>query len=97
MVHNHTSQSGLLKFQQVHQNEVPRGREGKYKEVIGQILRHVDQLGPGSALKVPLDALPAAKANIRSALNRATHKKGLSVATSSDSSNLYIWKVSGKT
>lgn len=95
MVRSHIADSGPLKFQEVRQNEVPKGREGKYKNVIDQILRHVDQLAPGAALKVPLDNLSASKANLRAALNRATHKKGLAVATSSDSSNLYIWKVSG--
>lgn len=96
MVRDHALDHSPLKLQEVRQNEVPKGREGKHKRVIEQLLRHIDQLAPGIALKVPLAALPSTKANIRAALNRATHKIGLPVATSSDSTNLYIWKVSGK-
>lgn len=96
MVRSHTANSSTLRLQEVRQNEVPKGREGKYKSIIDQILRRIDQLAPGAALKIPLDELPATKANIRAALNRGTHQKGLSVATSSDSGNLYIWKVQGK-
>lgn len=97
MVRHHTEDPIALKIQEVRQNEVPKGREGKHKKIIDEILSHIDQLAPGTALKVPLDGLPAGKANIRAALNRAVHKNGLSVATSSDASNLYIWKVaSGK-
>ena len=36
---------------------------------------------------------PDTKENIRSALNRATHFRGLEVATSSDAEFLYVWKV----
>ncbi len=56
----------------------------------------LNELEPGTALKVALASLPATKANIRSALNRATHKKGLRVATSSDARHFYLWKVTGK-
>jgi hypothetical protein len=50
-------------------------------------------LGAGTALKVPLSALPDTKENIRSALNRATRFRGMEVATSSDAEFLYVWKV----
>jgi hypothetical protein len=91
-----TSNSALPGFQAVRQNQVPRGREGKHKQFISLLLNELHRLRPGSALKVPLSALPDTKARIRAALNRETHKKGLSVATSSDSANLYMWKVTGK-
>ena len=42
--------------------------------------------------KVPLADLPDTKANVRSALNRATQQRGIEVATSSDADHLYIWK-----
>jgi hypothetical protein len=44
-------------------------------------------------LKIPLSALPDTKENIRSALNRATHHRGMEVATSSDAEYLYVWVV----
>lgn len=96
MVRVHSADSRALRIQEVRQNEVPKGREGKHKKTIEQILRHIDQLTPGAALKVPLATLSTTKANLRAALNRAVHKKALAVATSSDSGNLYIWKVTEK-
>jgi hypothetical protein len=79
-------------FQSISQTDVPKGRDGKHKKIVTRLLNDIEQLPKGSALKVPLSALPDSKENIRSALNRATHQKGISVATSSDSEFLYIWK-----
>lgn len=93
---DHTPDSTSLRIHAVRQNEVPTGREGKHKKIIEQLLHHINELEPGTALKVSLASLPTTKANIRAALNRATHKNGLAVATSSDARNLYIWKVPGK-
>jgi hypothetical protein len=80
-------------FQAVLQHEVPKGREGKHKRIVTRLLADIDRLKPRTALKVPLTALPDSKENIRSALNRASHQKGIEVATSSDAEFLYIWKV----
>jgi hypothetical protein len=91
---NLISDSKHLRLQAVRQSEVPRGRGGKHKAVIDLLLRHLDQLEPGNALKVSLVALPCTKAQIRAALNRATHKRGLAIVTSSDAANLYLWKPS---
>ncbi len=96
MARDHTTHSAPLRFQAVRQIDVPKGRVGKHKKIVEQLLRHIDQLAADTALKVPLAALPDTKANIRAALNCVTHKKGLAVATSSDSNHLYVWKVTGK-
>jgi hypothetical protein len=93
---NQTTSSAPFGFQVVRQNQIPKGREGKHKQFISLLLQELHHMRPGLALKVPLSGLPATKANIRAALNRETRKKGLAVATSSDSANLYIWKVTGK-
>jgi len=82
-----------VKFQSISQLDVPKGREGKHKHIVSQLLSDIDQLEHGSALKVPLAALPDSKENIRSALNRATNQRGIQVATSSDAEYLYVWKV----
>jgi hypothetical protein len=82
-----------MKFESILQLDVPKGRDGKHKRIVTQLLSDIDQLAIGSALKIPLSALPDTKENIRSALNRATHFRGLEVATSSDAEFLYIWKV----
>ncbi len=86
-----------LDFQAIRQKDVPKGREGKHKRVVGQLLSEIDRLEPGTALKVPLSALPDSKENIRSALNRATRQRGMEVATSSDAEYLYVWKTESKT
>ena len=81
-----------LAFESILQVNVPKARDGKHKKIITRLLEGIAQLKTGTALKVPLSALPDTKENIRSALNRATRLKGLVVETSSDADNLYIWK-----
>lgn len=83
-------------FQEVLQGEVPKGRDGKHKQIVTRLLSDLQRLKPGMALKIPLSALPDSKENIRSALNRATRQRGIEVSTSSDADNLYIWKVDPK-
>src|SRR5258708_5495172 len=87
------AKSGLMKFQSILQHDVPRGRDGKHKLIVTQLLKDLDQLGVGSALRIPLVELPDTKENIRSALNRATRQRGIEVATSSDAEFLYVWNV----
>jgi hypothetical protein len=74
------------------QTDVPKGRDGKHKQIVLQLLSDISQLEPGAALKVPLAELPDTKENIRSALSRATRQQGIDVATSSDEEFLYVWK-----
>jgi hypothetical protein len=80
-------------FQSILQLDVPKGREGKHKKIVTQLLNDIERLQPKTALKIPLDELPDTKENIRSALNRATRLRGIEVATSSDADFLYVWKV----
>jgi len=82
-----------MNFQSILQRDVPKGRDGKHKLVVTQLLSDLDQLPLGSALRIPLADLPDTKENIRSALNRATRQRGLEVATSSDGEFLYVWNV----
>lgn len=81
-----------MKFESILQGEVPKGRDGKHKQIVTQVLSDLEQLDEGSALKIPLADLPDSKENIRSALNRATHQRGLQIATSSDTEFLYVWR-----
>jgi hypothetical protein len=93
MATNEEPSLATMKFESILQLDVPKGRDGKHKRIVTQLLSDIEQLVSGSALKIPLSALPDTKENIRSALNRATHFRGLEVATSSDADYLYIWKV----
>lgn len=83
-------------FQEVLRGEVPKGRDGKHKRIVTRLLSEIQRLKPGTALKIPLSALPDSKENIRSALNRATRQRGIEVSTSSDADNLYVWKTDPK-
>ena len=71
--------------------DVPKSRQSRHKKILAAILSDLDQLKPGSAFKVPLAELGGSKANVRSALNRATRKTKRNVATASDEKFLYIW------
>lgn len=81
-----------MKFESMLQSEVPTGREGKHKQIVELLLNDIAQLKEKSALKVPLSALPDTKENVRAALSRASRRKGIDIATSSDIEFLYVWK-----
>ena len=83
-----------MHFKTMVQAEVPRGRNGKHKQIITTILRDLDSLKVDSALKVPLAELAESKEKVRSALNRATRKAKRRVETASDANFLYVWNVS---
>ena len=80
-------------FKTMIQADVPQGRNGKHKLIVSTILRDLDVLKEGAALKVPLADLAESKEKVRSALNRATRKSGRHVATATDANFLYIWNV----
>jgi hypothetical protein len=82
-----------MHFKTMVQSDVPQGREGKHKLIVTTILRDLDKLSPGAALKVPLSELVQSKEKVRSALNRATRKGGRHVSTASDADFLYVWNV----
>ena len=80
-----------LNFKAMRQADVPHARNGKHKEIVTKILSDLEQIEKGTALKVPLAQLTESKEKVRSALNRATRKKGHNVATASDDTFLYVW------
>ena len=90
------TKSPPMHFKTMIQADVPQGRNGKHKEIVSVILRDLDKLKEGAAIKVPLDQLADGKAKVRSALNRATRKAGRTVATATDATFLYVWNVKGK-
>jgi len=80
-----------MNFKSMPQTDVPQGRNGKHRQIVTRILSDLDQVESGVALKVPLAQLAESKEKVRSALNRATRKKGRHVATASDDTFLYVW------
>jgi TusA-related sulfurtransferase len=81
-----------MRFDSIAQVDVPKGRDGKHKQIITLLLNDIANLKPGSALKIPLAELPDTKENIRAALSRAASHKKIAIATSSNSEFLYVWK-----
>lgn len=81
----------LMNFKTVMTANVPQGRNGKHKQIVTKILDDLNQVKLGIALKVPLAELDSSKEKVRSALNRATRKGGLNVATATDTEFLYVW------
>lgn len=94
MVGKNNNNIPTMKFESVLQVDVPKGRDGKHKEIITQLLSDIAQLVPGAALKIPIDQLPDTKENIRSALSRAARLGNINLSTSSNEDFLYIWKTS---
>jgi hypothetical protein len=84
--------SGPMKFESVMQVDVPKGRDGKHKQIITQLLGDIAKLAAGTALKIPLSQLPDTKENVRSALSRAARQQRINLATSSSDEYLYVWK-----
>jgi len=82
-----------MHFKTMIQSDVPQGRSGKHKTIVTTILKDLDAVPAGSALKVPLAELVQSKEKVRSALNRATRKAGRRVATASDATFLYVWNM----
>lgn len=80
-----------MNFAAMSLKDVPQGRNGKHNDIVKKILEDLERVADAGALKVPLDELPGGKDKVRSALNRATRKKGLNVATASDEAYLYVW------
>jgi hypothetical protein len=87
--------SAAMHFKTMVQSDVPQGRNGKHKLIVTTILKDLDGLKAGSAIKVPLAELVESKEKVRSALNRATRKAGRKVATATDAAFLYVWNVNG--
>ena len=92
MATNQKLQTTPMRFESMLQADVPKGRDGKHKLIVEELLNDLSQLPDGSALKIPLSALPDSKENIRSALSRATRQREIEIATSSDDEFLYVWK-----
>ena len=88
------TKSAPMYFKTMMQLDVPQGRNGKHKLIITTMLKDLDNLKTGSALKIPLAELVESKEKVRSALNRATRKAGRKVATAADANFLYVWNVS---
>jgi hypothetical protein len=83
-------------FGSISQTDLPSGRRGKHHIMLVQVLEDLQQLSDDRAIKVPIADFPGTLADLRSAISRATRKRKIEVATSSDDDFLYVWKVGTK-
>jgi len=90
---SNTTEPAPMHFRTMVQANIPMGRNGKHKEIVTTILKDLDNLKPGSAMKIPLAELAESKEKVRSALNRATRKESRKVATATDVEFLYVWNI----
>ncbi|HYH01302.1 MAG TPA: hypothetical protein VD837_19405 [Terriglobales bacterium] len=81
----------ILRFPTLPQSQVPHSRRGRHHDIVNRILDDIGNLGEGDALKVPLDGIGDTKEKVRSALNRASRKRKIILATATDDDYLYVW------
>ena len=80
-------------YERVLVSAVKGSRRGKHNNLIAGILRDSETLPPDSAIKIPLaETNGVTLPNLRSALHRAATSKRLTLETSSDGENFYVWK-----
>ena len=83
----------IAKYDTVNIASVKGHRNGKHHSLVSEILLDLEVLTPGSAVKIPLAETDGVSvADLRSALHRAARSRHLSIETSSDNENFYIWK-----
>jgi glyceraldehyde-3-phosphate dehydrogenase/erythrose-4-phosphate dehydrogenase len=67
-----------------------KSRKGKHHGLLQSIMEDLRGSAPGFAVKVPLGRVSVM--NLRSAIVRAAAREKISIATSSDDENFYVWK-----
>jgi len=82
-----------LHYSAVNRSDVPQGRKGKHRKAVSDILGDLSKLKAEEAVQIPLSSLNGEKMqNLRSALNRVTRDRNISVVTSSDDKYMYVWR-----
>jgi len=80
------------KYGSISLSELRQGRLGKHHELVENILKQLQALPEGQAIKIPLDSVNGlSKANLRSAIVRAASSRAMHVSTYSDSDDFYVW------
>ncbi len=84
-------QANDANFETISQVELPSGRKGKHHSLLVRVLQDLERLQRGRAIRIPLAEYGGSAADIRAAIFRATNKRNLEIATSSDDEFFYVW------
>ncbi len=79
-------------YETISQADLPSGRKGKHHSMLVRVLENLARLEDGRAIRIPLADCEGSVADVRAAIFRATGKRGLEIATSSDQEFFYVWK-----
>ncbi len=79
-------------YQTISQGDLPSGRKGKHHSMLVRVLENLERLANGRAIRIPLKDCEGSAADVRSAIFRATNKRAVEIATSSDDEFFYVWK-----
>ncbi len=79
-------------YETISQADLPNGRKGKHHSMLVRVLENLERLADGRAIKIPLKDCEGSVADIRAAVFRATNRRALEIATSSDEEFFYVWK-----
>ncbi len=70
-----------------------KSKKGKHHDLLSKIMQDLRESAPGFAVRIPLSSTEQTPVvNLRSAIVRTAAKEGISVSTSSDDDNFYVWK-----
>jgi hypothetical protein len=86
-------ENGYPNYGRVLISVLKRSRKGKHHELMSKIMEDLKRSAPSYAVRIPLSSIEGIPVlNLRSAIVRAAKKDGISVSTSSDDQDFYVWK-----
>lgn len=84
------------KYETVDVAKLSHKRRGKHHDLTQEIVKDLEVLPAGKAMKIPLAGVKGVSLiNLRAAITRATSSLNLSLGTSTDGVNLFVWKENG--
>jgi hypothetical protein len=86
-----TKKPAAFHFPAVSLAAVTTNRKGKHRKIVSNIMSDLERLDEFSALRINLAEVGVKKADLRSAIHRAAKTKRISLLTTSDETDLYVF------
>ena len=87
------AQKGYPNYGRVPIGNLKQSRKGKHHQLLKKVMEDLRNATTGYAVKIPLAGIAGVSVlNLRSAIVRAAAKEKISVASSSDDENFYVWR-----